>query len=1639
MGTVDTFVDGINNSLIAFHTLVQQQSAEREQERDEFQREIRRLEELSGKDKPNNFEEEDIRRELQDTKEDLKAVKEDCEALSNQNQELETEVILKDETVHELTQQIKELERTLEQNKEIVEPLRAEKGSLEKEVVELRKLEEELTHEKDALHKQCSDQLLQISALQSKLDAHKHGLDETRQMSAFEEDEDEGKSLASVTLMQQLERRGGTGTKGHGVKCGKKVGTGIDGIPSGEARQSAIELISGRSRRRFDRGEEQQIDELTGQVLEAQRELEEVKDQLEDVKENEDEALKEDLEKNLEEKDKEIASLRDQIDEWKDQVEQITDRQDNRQHREESMQGSSETTMHLEEELKRLRALLAIREREIAQLEAQLMSLQGSPGRDKNIQEETVDRLQKEMEDKDLQLMQLKIQVDQAEETVFQAQQQLSQVSDLPRQNQQLLFGMEEVQDRHTKEIQDLKAKHKELSARREAEHKNEIERMMAAQEEDWKKIQQLEKDYEGKLTHIGKLSPGKTLQQKLDEIKKELTKQHQEHVADIQRTMAKEADERIEQLRAQMTQESLLMQQRHQHELEEAILRTNRDLMAAHAEEVAKIRDDHRQEVDRILATSPANMSQFSDINQLMQSELELAQLRGRPGGIGQELPSQADSGVSSGDATTEGLSDKLKDSPPEGPRCGLSPGGLENEKRALLDAIQSLKDLVTQLSGSQRDLNQDDSDWRGELLLTIQQVFQCEREALRAELSTNVAMSGDQNITDVQLLQRRIREQENFHKSAVEQIYGADRSSILGESRDLFSQNNALQEELQRSRQRLTQQLKALEEQSNKRERQLKRQLETMEHKYRQERILVEDLRTSLVLEKEKGEQLSEALQKVKGHEEELQEELSDLLTKIDKQIGDREAVESRLADVTILADTALAAFEAERSHNRSLNATLSEEKKASRSLNDAFETENRRVKHARNREQQIIKELHRELQQEKNKLVDAEKTAEKEALRSNALSRELEAIRSETVSEVQHEKAKFTELKTAIDVERTRCQELKTALQKEQVLNAQLQATMEQQRQQNADTSLQEKTLIAELQAKLDTSQAEVIDIQGQIKQLENSIRRKEGVLETERAQHKEVVSRERAASRQMKSSLDAVENKLEEVERQLISEQEKAARLKADKERLHQSLESQAETDKDKVSQRERERENEKRKQLERDREREMERQKQHDLELEHQLDQQKIRSLEEQVEDWKNHAQQTLEELQRLQDKQKYENEEDVEMQRELEMELQKSLERHSPAGKEAGPSGQRSRYHLLKEQLEAIRQRLQLIAVKEHEGLGLLRRMNQTVADSSSSTSQEIHTLERNLQEATAELKQIHGALVLQVETSTGVPASKARLNTRLLNQNAELSNYISKLSDEKSEMRRQLSQLEEQLWTLKQRQLHQTSTSPRGTRRDLDSLFAEEISSWERERLSTQNALRQAEREIIRLKLELEQNAANRESDVELLLSNGYIPEHQQQKFQRLYGKYLRAESFRKSLIYQKKYLLLLLGGFQDTEEASLALIAKMGGYPNPANMEQTNRRSKAFTKFRSAVRVCIAISRLKYLKKKWQRACGTSNHSTLQSLPTHHSVPSYPPSLPPVRHSSTQGPPRWHLHCTAPRGGSIPDLGVPAWDHHL
>ncbi|XP_042677837.1 pericentrin isoform X6 [Centrocercus urophasianus] len=140
----------------------------------------------------------------------------------------------------------------------------------------------------------------------------------------------------------------------------------------------------------------------------------------------------------------------------------------------------------------------------------------------------------------------------------------------------------------------------------------------------------------------------------------------------------------------------------------------------------------------------------------------------------------------------------------------------------------------------------------------------------------------------------------------------------------------------------------------------------------------------------------------------------------------------------------------------------------------------------------------------------------------------------------------------------------------------------------------------------------------------------------------------------------------------------------------------------------------------------------------------------------------------------------------------------------------------------------------------------------------------------------------------------------------------------------------------------------------------DTNSAQELERAAWQQERSILQNALKQAESELAKATAETENKA----------MTEAFNP-----KLQRLYRKYLRAESFRKALVYQKKYLLLLLGGFQDCEQATLSLIARMGIYPSPADLQLPASRSRPLTKFRCAVRAVIAVSRLKFLVRKWNK----------------------------------------------------------------
>ncbi|XP_053323649.1 A-kinase anchor protein 9 [Spea bombifrons] len=243
---------------------------------------------------------------------------------------------------------------------------------------------------------------------------------------------------------------------------------------------------------------------------------------------------------------------------------------------------------------------------------------------------------------------------------------------------------------------------------------------------------------------------------------------------------------------------------------------------------------------------------------------------------------------------------------------------------------------------------------------------------------------------------------------------------------------------------------------------------------------------------------------------------------------------------------------------------------------------------------------------------------------------------------------------------------------------------------------------------------------------------------------------------------------------------------------------------------------------------------------------------------------------------------------------------------------------------------------------------------------------------ENSLQDVISHLEQV-AALSLQGQSPAFYSGNATNsLTEKLLTQNAELTGYVSRLTEEKNDLRNALLRMEDEA---SRHRLWGTSGDPSSRSSldnapNIDALVVSEREMWNKEKLQLQKSLKQTEAELLKVKAELKNETSQRELG----------RESENIALKRIYGKYLRSESFRKALVYQKKYLLLLLGGFQECEEATLALIARMGGQPRYTDLERITNHTRAFTRFRSAVRVSIAISRMKFLVHRWQKAAVSS-----------------------------------------------------------
>lgn len=83
------------------------------------------------------------------------------------------------------------------------------------------------------------------------------------------------------------------------------------------------------------------------------------------------------------------------------------------------------------------------------------------------------------------------------------------------------------------------------------------------------------------------------------------------------------------------------------------------------------------------------------------------------------------------------------------------------------------------------------------------------------------------------------------------------------------------------------------------------------------------------------------------------------------------------------------------------------------------------------------------------------------------------------------------------------------------------------------------------------------------------------------------------------------------------------------------------------------------------------------------------------------------------------------------------------------------------------------------------------------------------------------------------------------------------------------------------------------------------------------------------------------------------------------------LFGKYMRAESYRKALSWQKRYLMLVISSYEESEEETWMKLNRL------ANKRKDFRRQNVVKKKRSlkgVAMVIVAIQRMQYMVKRWR-----------------------------------------------------------------
>ncbi|XP_064265846.1 A-kinase anchor protein 9 isoform X6 [Passer domesticus] len=809
--------------------------------------------------------------------------------------------------------------------------------------------------------------------------------------------------------------------------------------------------------------------------------------------------------------------------------------------------------------------------------------------------------------------------------------------------------------------------------------------------------------------------------------------------------------------------------------------------------------------------------------------------------------------------------------------------------ERKAFLNTISSLKDLIAKMQVHREaeiyastESPEGVSDWRGELLHAIQQLFVREQNVLLAAFQTELAEMGTRDaVMLMNQLEHRLQEQATNQRAAMDSLQNADRRSLLMEIQVLHAQMNS-------------------KKSNPKREQEIdSKSQEMLEYNMQQKQLQILEMQVELRSMKDRAAELQEQLNSERMMGAEMKNELAQAKLELEatlkaqhKHFKDLETirteVKEKAAELDILKDT------------------MANEQKKSRELQWALEKEKAKMERSEERGREELEDLKFSLEEQKQKNLELSKLLEQEKQLSSDLQQRIESQEALSAAQLTRERGRNSELQVLLESEKVRALEISSALEREKELCAQLQSAEDKGQ---AGTPNPSEELLKELQKQVDERHDRIVELVSEMEKYKLESVQVRQQMEKERQIQRQALQAEQDANIIVQKKLHELESKVEDLQWQLGEKKQEVHKLGNETKKLQEIIQ---------------------------------------DLQKKEQEDEGR-------------------KEAKRTTSHNPNETTWDTPNDRTRNWVLQQKME-----GAETNELTYRTLTDLsaATEILEKVRQKLQNASPKLKQlAWKAASRLQFETAD-----DQDFISVQNAIEEVISELKILPGLPNLEelkMVLPPGTPSSS--LTERLLRQNAELTGFVSRLSEEKNNLRNALMKLEEEL----RRYQHRQPSADYSSRHlsdvgvNIDTLVASEKEMWNRERLSLQKSLKQADAELSKLRAELRSEAFLRElgSDTE----NAVL--------RRIYGKYLRAESFRKALIYQKKYLLLLLGGFQECEEATLALIARMGGQPSYTDLEIITHHSKGFTRFRSAVRVSIAISRMKFLVRRWHRVTGSGN----------------------------------------------------------